>query len=117
MPDDKAEKIALFRYGLIAPLVLETLPRGTPPRKPCCELTNLRIDLPSGVAPGRSPRPRRRAGSVTDRHSRTLEQISGVLLFADTHQGGAVPERRPWVFNVKIAAGVPYFPAAKPGIP
>ena len=28
MPDDKAETIALFRYGLIAPLVLETLPRG-----------------------------------------------------------------------------------------
>ncbi len=28
MPDDKAEKTALFRYGLIAPLVLETLPRG-----------------------------------------------------------------------------------------
>ena len=28
MPDDKPEKIALFRYGLIAPLVLETLPRG-----------------------------------------------------------------------------------------
>jgi putative transposase len=28
MSDDKAEKIALFRYGLIAPLVLETLPRG-----------------------------------------------------------------------------------------
>jgi transposase InsO family protein len=26
--NDKAEKIALFRYGLIAPLVLETLPRG-----------------------------------------------------------------------------------------
>jgi transposase InsO family protein len=26
--DDKAEKVALFRYGLIAPLVLETLPRG-----------------------------------------------------------------------------------------
>ena len=26
--DDKAEKLALFRYGLIAPLVLETLPRG-----------------------------------------------------------------------------------------
>lgn len=26
--EDKAEKIALFRYGLIAPLVLETLPRG-----------------------------------------------------------------------------------------
>lgn len=25
---DKTEKIALFRYGLIAPLVLETLPRG-----------------------------------------------------------------------------------------
>jgi putative transposase len=28
MDDDKAEKIALFRYGLIAPLVLETLPHG-----------------------------------------------------------------------------------------
>jgi putative transposase len=28
MPDNKAETIALFRYGLIAPLVLETLPRG-----------------------------------------------------------------------------------------
>jgi transposase InsO family protein len=26
--DNKPEKIALFRYGLIAPLVLETLPRG-----------------------------------------------------------------------------------------
>src|SRR5947209_16652823 len=26
--DDQAEKTALFRYGLIAPLVLETLPRG-----------------------------------------------------------------------------------------
>jgi transposase InsO family protein len=26
--DDKAEKVALFRYGLIAPLMLETLPRG-----------------------------------------------------------------------------------------
>jgi hypothetical protein len=25
--DAKAEKIALFRYGLIAPLVLEPLPR------------------------------------------------------------------------------------------
>jgi len=28
MPDEKNEKIALFRFGLIAPLVLETLPRG-----------------------------------------------------------------------------------------
>ena len=26
--DNKTEKVALFRYGLIAPLVLETLPRG-----------------------------------------------------------------------------------------
>jgi transposase len=26
--NDKPEKIALFRYGLIAPLILETLPRG-----------------------------------------------------------------------------------------
>ena len=28
MNDDKTEKTALFRYGLIAPLVLEILPRG-----------------------------------------------------------------------------------------
>ena len=28
MKDDKSEKIAIFRFGLIAPLVLETLPRG-----------------------------------------------------------------------------------------
>ena len=28
MPDSKAEKIAIFRYGRNAPLVLETLPRG-----------------------------------------------------------------------------------------
>lgn len=28
--DAKAEKIALFRYALVAPLVLETLPRGDP---------------------------------------------------------------------------------------
>lgn len=28
MQDEKPEKIAIFRYGLIAPLVLETLPRG-----------------------------------------------------------------------------------------
>jgi putative transposase len=28
MDDNKAEKLALFRYGLIAPLVLEALPRG-----------------------------------------------------------------------------------------
>ncbi len=26
--ESKAEKIALFRYGLIAPLVLESLPHG-----------------------------------------------------------------------------------------
>ena len=26
--DAKAEKLALFRYGVIAPLILETLPRG-----------------------------------------------------------------------------------------
>jgi transposase InsO family protein len=33
MHHDKTEKIALFRYGLIAPLVLETLPRGELPRR------------------------------------------------------------------------------------
>jgi hypothetical protein len=33
--DAKAEKIALFRYGLIAPLVLEPLPRGELSRDNC----------------------------------------------------------------------------------
>ena len=36
---DKAEKIAVFRYGLIAPLVIETLPRG--------ELTRRALDIAS----------------------------------------------------------------------
>ena len=38
--DDKAEKIALFRYGVIAPLVLESLPRG--------ELTRRAHDIAAG---------------------------------------------------------------------
>lgn len=37
--DNKAEQIALFRYGLIAPLVLETLPRG--------ELTRRALEIAS----------------------------------------------------------------------
>jgi hypothetical protein len=49
--DDKAEKIALFRYGLIAPLVLETLPRG--------ELTRRAQEITARLyevgPPGRSP--------------------------------------------------------------
>ena len=53
--DSKAEKIALFRYGLIAPLVLETLPRGELTRRaeeiaarnyeiPYSERTSLSVD-------------------------------------------------------------------------
>lgn len=43
--DDKADKIALFRYGLIAPLVLETLPRGELTRR-AQEITARLYDIP-----------------------------------------------------------------------
>src|SRR5215472_16851750 len=43
--DDKAEKIALFRYGLIAPLVLETLPRGELTRR-AQEIAGRLYDIP-----------------------------------------------------------------------
>lgn len=53
--DSKAEKIALFRYGLIAPLVLEPLPRGEFTRRaqeiaartydiPHCRRTSVSVD-------------------------------------------------------------------------
>jgi putative transposase len=45
MNDDKAEKIALFRYGLIAPLVLETLPRGELTRR-AMEIATRLYDIP-----------------------------------------------------------------------
>jgi len=45
MNDDKAEKIALFRYGLIAPLVLETLPRGELTRR-AMEIAARLYDIP-----------------------------------------------------------------------
>jgi transposase InsO family protein len=43
--DSKAEKIALFRYGLIAPLVLEKLPRGELSRR-ARELAERDYDIP-----------------------------------------------------------------------
>jgi putative transposase len=43
--DDKAEKTALFRYGLIAPLVLETLPRGELTRR-AQEIAARHYDIP-----------------------------------------------------------------------
>ena len=45
MDNDKAEKIALFRYGLIAPLVLETLPRGELTRR-AHEIASRLYDIP-----------------------------------------------------------------------
>ena len=45
MNDDKAEKIALFRYGLIAPLVLEILPRGELTRR-AQEVASRLYDIP-----------------------------------------------------------------------
>jgi transposase InsO family protein len=43
--DSKSEKIALFRYGLIAPLVLEPLPRGELSRR-ARELADRDYDIP-----------------------------------------------------------------------
>lgn len=43
--DDKAEKIALFRYGLIAPLSLERLPRGELTRR-AEEIASRPYDIP-----------------------------------------------------------------------
>ncbi|MDP3000711.1 MAG: DDE-type integrase/transposase/recombinase [Bryobacterales bacterium] len=45
MNDDKAETIALFRYGLIAPLVLEILPRGELTRR-AQEVASRLYDIP-----------------------------------------------------------------------
>src|SRR6201981_2159471 len=43
--DTRAEKIALFRYGLIAPLVLEVLPRGELTRR-AEEIAARRYEIP-----------------------------------------------------------------------
>src|SRR2546422_1941626 len=45
MDDPKSEKVALFRYGLIATLVLERLSRGELMRR-ARELAALRYDIP-----------------------------------------------------------------------
>ena len=46
--DDQAEKIALFRYGLIAPLVLESLPRGELTRR-AQEIAARLYDIPHSM--------------------------------------------------------------------
>ena len=46
--DGKTEKIALFRYGLIAPLVLETLPRGELTRR-AEEIASRLYDIPQST--------------------------------------------------------------------
>ena len=46
--DDQAEKVALFRYGLIAPLVLETLPRGELTRR-AREIAARLYDIPDST--------------------------------------------------------------------
>ena len=43
--DAKAEKLALFRYGLVAPLVLEALPRGELTRR-AQEIAARHYDIP-----------------------------------------------------------------------
>jgi hypothetical protein len=44
--DAKAEKLALFRYGAIAPLVIETLPRGELTRR-AQEIAARHLDIPA----------------------------------------------------------------------
>ena len=46
--DDKADKTALFRYGLIAPLVLDTLPRGELTRR-AQEIASRLYDIPQST--------------------------------------------------------------------
>src|SRR5437867_12611080 len=48
MDDPKSEKVALFRYGLIATLVLERLSRGELMRR-ARELAALHYDIPSSA--------------------------------------------------------------------
>jgi putative transposase len=48
MNDDNADKTALFRYGLIAPLVLETLPRGELTRR-AQEIAARLYDIPNST--------------------------------------------------------------------
>jgi len=45
MENPKAEKLALFRYGLIAPLVIEALPRGELTRR-AEEIASRQYDIP-----------------------------------------------------------------------
>jgi hypothetical protein len=68
--DAKTEKIALFRYGLIAPLVLRTLPRG--------ELTRRAVPR----APTRSPTP----------NTSRFRSTSIVLWYRSTDVSGHVPQ-------------------------
>ena len=49
--EDKAEKIALFRYGLIAPLSLERLPRGELTRR-AEEIASRQYDIPDSKRRG-----------------------------------------------------------------
>src|ERR1035437_5619514 len=73
--DDKTEKIALFRYGLIAPLVLETLPRGELTRR-AQELAARLYDIPHST---------RRQVSVDTLLDWTLRyRRSGVAVFSPT---------------------------------
>ncbi|HEX7972028.1 MAG TPA: DDE-type integrase/transposase/recombinase [Thiobacillus sp.] len=46
MMDDKAEKIALFRYALVAPLVIDVLPRGELTRR-AQEIASRQYDIPA----------------------------------------------------------------------
>jgi transposase InsO family protein len=122
MDSAKSEKIALFRYGLIAPLVLEVLPRGELVRRarelaarpydiPGCERTTVSVDTLLSWArryrqqgfPGLQPRPRSDRGRsrvLTPELAQQIEHLkrenphrNGVLLLQQL--AGAIGQSSP----------------------
>ncbi len=95
--DAKSEKIALFRYGLIAPLVLEVLPHGETVRRareiashhydiPCSQRTSVAVDTllhwalryRNGGLQALAPRPRQdrgRSRTITPQLADLIERL------------------------------------------
>src|SRR5205807_1523273 len=69
--DTRAEKIALFRYGLIAPLVLEVLPRGELTRR-AEEIAARKYEIPYSERAALSSRGLSRTSSETTLRSRAI---------------------------------------------
>jgi transposase InsO family protein len=125
MNDGKAEKIALFRYGLIAPLVLETLPRGELTRR-AQEIAARLYDIPHSTRrqvsvdtllewslhyrrnglPGLTPKPREDRGqqrAITPETATLIERLKR----ANPHRTGTALLRELTPANQQeIAAGL-----------